>query len=180
MNNKFEFGECSWESVKHLFLNYHYLKTMPAGILAAYGLFDPERLNMAIGGAVFCNGRIQYDKKFIEFSRMYMLDELPKNTESWFISKCLKALFKKYPTYQGVVTWADLKRNHNGGIYLASNFVYDGQSRAVKKYLGKNKKFIYERTSNEMSIYAGVDIPKKRFIYYFDKKQRETKKNENL
>ena len=56
--NQYEFSECSWESVKHLFLNYHYLKSMPAGIMAVYGLFDNMNLGIAIGGAVFCNGRI--------------------------------------------------------------------------------------------------------------------------
>lgn len=171
------FQECSWDSVKHLFLSYHYLKSMPAGIMAVYGLFDETMLNRAMGGAVFCNGRIQYDKKYIEFSRMWVTDLFGTNTESWFISKCMKALKKKYPKYDGVVTWADTKRNHNGTIYLASNFVYDGDSRKVKKYIGKNKKVIYERSSSQNSIMVGSDLPKKRFIYYFDPKKREQLKN---
>jgi hypothetical protein len=153
---------------------------MPAGILAVYGLFDNENLGISVGGAIFCNGRIQYDKKYIEFSRMYLIQDLPKNSESQFIGNCLKSLKKKYPTYLGVVTWADLNRGHNGIIYKASNFAFDGMSRSVKKYQGKNKKTIYERTANAQSIYCGFDNPKKRFIYYFDKKLREKKRNENI
>jgi hypothetical protein len=170
------FCECSWVSVKHLFLNYHYLKSMPAGIMSVYGLFDESNLSQAVGAAVFCNGRIQYDKRFIEFSRMWVSDAYGKNTESWFISKCMKALNSKYPTYEGVVTWADMGRGHNGVIYLASNFVYDGESRKVKKYTGKNKKIIYQRTATSDNICIGEDLPKKRFIYYFDKKKRENMK----
>jgi hypothetical protein len=174
------FQECSWESVKHLFLTYHYLKTMPAGIMAVYGLFDETMLNRALGGAVFCNGRIQYDGKYLEFSRMWMIDQFGTNTESWFIAKCMSALRKKYPTYEGVVTWADGSRSHNGTIYLASNFVYDGNSRKVKKFAGKNKKVIYQRTATANDICVGEDNPKKRFIYYFDSKKRELlKKNKN-
>lgn len=167
------FAECSWESVKHLFLAYHYLKTMPAGIMAVYGLFDETMLGRAVGGAVFCNGRIQYEGKYLEFSRMWMSDDFGTNTESWFMAKCMKALKKKYPTYEGVVTWADGGRGHNGTIYLAANFVYDGDSRKVKKFVGKNKKVIYQRTATVNDICVGEDMPKKRFIYYFDAKKRE-------
>ena len=173
----FKFEACSWESIKYLFLGYHYLKTMPAGILACYGLFDESKLGMAVGGAVFCNGRIQYEGIYIEFSRMFMYDFLPKNTESSFMAKCMKALQKKFPTYKGVVTWADAGRGHTGGIYLASNFVYDGDSRKVKKFVGKNKKVIYQRTATATDICVGEDMPKKRFIYYFDAKVRERLRN---
>jgi hypothetical protein len=177
--NQYEFSECSWESVKHLFLNYHYLKSMPAGIMAVYGLFDNMNLGIAIGGAVFCNGRIQYDKKYIEFSRMFLLNDLPKNSESNFIAKCMKALHKKYPSYLGIVTWADSNRGHNGTIYKAANFTFDGMSRPVKKYAGKNKKVIYQRTANSLSIQIGEDSAKYRFIYYFDKKKREQSRKIN-
>lgn len=177
LNDNCKFAECSWQSVKHLFLQYHYLKTMPAGILSVYGLFDESKLGICIGGAVFCNGRIQYENKYIEFSRMWMSDNFGTNTESWFISKCIKALKKKYPKYEGIVSWADENIGHNGTIYLASNFVFDGFSRKVKKFLGKNKKIIYERTSTSNHICIGEDLPKKRFIYYFDAKKREQLKS---
>lgn len=176
--NSVSFLECSWESVKHLFLTYHYLKTMPAGIMAVYGLFDENQLGNAIAGAVFCNGRIQYEGKFLEFSRMWVNDNYGKNTESWFMAKCLKALNKKFPKYQGVVTWADCNIGHNGTIYLAANFVFDGESRKVKKFLGKNKKVIYERTSTAADVCIGQEMPKRRFKYYFDSKIREEKKHQ--
>lgn len=163
-----EFQECSWESVKHLFLAFHYLKTMPAGIMAVYGLFDTSNIGNAVAGAVFCNERIQYEYKYLEFSRLWVSDSLGKNTESWFMSKCLKALKKKHKQYEGVVTWADGSRGHSGTVYLAANFKYDGDSRKVKKYIGKNKKQIYQRTATRGDeICIGEDAPKKRFIYYF-------------
>jgi hypothetical protein len=170
-------SECSWESVKELFLNYHYLKTMPAGILAVYGLFDEYNFK-CLGACVFTNGRIQYDKIYIEFARLWITDDLGKNIESFFVSRCLKSLQKKYPTYQGVVTWSDLNKGHDGTIYKALNFVYDGKSRPVNKYQGKNKKTIYQRTSTKTSILIGHDKPKNRFIYFFDKKKREKLKTE--
>jgi len=176
-DKRYIFQECKWSSVKHLFLQFHYLKTMPAGILSVYGLFDNDNLQIAVGGAVFCNGRIQYDYKYLEFSRMWISDIFGTNTESWFIAQCMKSLKKKYSKYEGVVTWADGGRGHNGTIYLASNFVYDGESRKVKKFIGKNKKQIYQRTATKTDICVGEDLPKKRFIYYFDSKKREQLKH---
>lgn len=137
---------------------------MPAGILACYGLFDGLD---AVGSAVFSNGRIQYDKKYLEFARLWVSDKYKRNVESWFIAKCVKALKKKFPTYRGIVTWADCNRGHRGTVYLASNFVFDGNSRAVKKYKGSNKKVIYQRTATKDSVLISTDEPKKRFIYYF-------------
>ena len=171
--------ECSWSFVKEMFLMKHYLKSMPAGILACYQLRNENNFMEKWGGAVFSNGRIQYDGKFIEFSRLWITDRLGKNTESWFVSRCIKKLREKFGNYKGIVTWADPKQGHDGTLYLACNFVYDGESRKVKKFIGKNGKEIYQRTSNKVDIMIGEDEPKKRFIYYFDCKKREYLKNFN-
>lgn len=152
---------------------------MPAGILACYGLFNKDFPFDCFGCAVFSNGRIQYDKKYLEFSRMWVSDELKKNTESWLIGKCMRMLQKKFPNYKGVVTWADLDNNHKGTIYLASNFTYDGLSRKVKKFQGSNKKIIYQRTAVKGDKLISEDNEKKRFIYYFNPEERELNRNCN-
>lgn len=169
---KLHIEQCGWETVKNMFLAHHYLKSMPAGIMAVYGLFDEHNFR-CLGACVFTNGRIQYDGVFLEFARLWITDELGKNTESYFVSRCLKFLQKKYPNYKGVVTWADCNIGHSGTVYRALNFAYDGKSRSVKKYKGNNKKTIYQRTATKDSILIGEDKPKNRFIYYFDKRERE-------
>ena len=164
--------ECKWESVKHLFLNYHYLKTMPAGIMAVYGLFDENKFK-CLGACVFTNGRIQYEGVYLEFARLWITDDLGKNIESYFVSRCLKLLAAKHSSYKGVVTWSDCNIGHDGTIYKALNFVFDGKSRVVNKYKGTNKKTIYQRTATKGSVLIAKDKPKNRFVYYFDKKERE-------
>ena len=165
--------ECSWHSIKEMFLVHHYLKSMPACILACYLLENCKNFFEKYGGAVFSIGRIQYDKKFLEFSRLWITDDLGKNTESWFVSRCLKILEKKFPEYKGVVTWADPKQGHTGALYKACNFIYDGQSRKVKRFKGKYGNTIYQRTATKNEIPIGEDESKRRFIYYFDKQKRE-------
>lgn len=172
----FEIKECQWISLKKLFIENHYLNRMPAGILACYGIFEKHNMQMPKGGAIFCNGRIQYDKKYIEFSRLWISDELGKNIESYFIAKCIKLIQKKFSNYIGIVTWADCNKNHNGTVYMASNFIFDGMSRNVKKYIGKDRRVIFQRTATKDDKLISEDLPKKRFIYYFDKKVRESKR----
>lgn len=129
-----------------------------------------------IGGAVFTNGRIQYDQKYIEFARLYLLDEIPKNSETWFIGKCVKELQKKYPKYEGIVSWSDNNRGHKGTIYSASNFIFDGNSRKVKKYKSALGRTVYQRTVIDETKFERLesDEPKRRWIYYFDKKKAGT------
>jgi len=134
INGNIFFSECSWNSVKHLFLTHHYLKSMPAGILSVYGLFDKNKLDISIGGAVFCNGRIQYDKKYIEFSRMFIINDLGKNTESWFVSRALNMLKEEKPHIQAVVSFADGTQGHVGTIYQALNAIYYGTSGKATFY----------------------------------------------
>ena len=174
------FTPCKWSTIENVLLNYHYLRRMPAGILQCYCMYEPNGLGTPIAAAVFSNGRVQYDQIYLEFSRMWISDDYGKNSESKFIAMCLRDLAKKYPNYKGVVTWADGGQGHNGAIYRAANFYFDGNSRAVKKYIGKNGRTIYERsvTENTYKLEAvKTDAIKKRYIYLFDKKQRENKRS---
>ncbi|OGY26501.1 MAG: hypothetical protein A2Z24_00830 [Candidatus Woykebacteria bacterium RBG_16_44_10] len=156
---------------------------MPAGILACYVLFN-ENGWIPIGGAVFSNGRIQYQGKYLDFSRLWLDDSAPKNSESFFIGKCLKLLQKKYPSFIGIVTYADPNHGYSGTIYKASNFIFDGMSRIVKKYISRTGTTVYQRTVTNPSspLYSQIesDKPKIRFIYYFNKKTRESKRKHRL
>lgn len=170
------FAEVQWTSIAVLILEYHYLHRKPAGILACYALYKEANDLTPIGAAVFCNGRIQYEGKYIEFSRLWIDDCMPTNTESWFVSRALKSIQKKYPHLQGCVTWADPKIGHTGALYRALNFSYDGESRKVKRY--KNKRTgatVFQRTVIDATEFDEIepDGGKKRFVYYFNKKERE-------
>ena len=57
----------------------------------------------------------------IELNRLWVTDELPRNTESWFVSRALHMLPPKL-----VVSYADTARGHMGYIYRALNFHYAG------------------------------------------------------
>lgn len=61
----------------------------------------------------------------IELRRLCCIDDTPRNTESWFIGNALRWL-KKNTQIKTVVSYADAEYGHQGTIYKASNFDYDG------------------------------------------------------
>ena len=64
----------------------------------------------------------------VELNRLWVDDELPRNTESWFVSRALKSLPGRI-----VVSYADPKFGHYGYIYRALNFNYAGWTDMERK-----------------------------------------------
>lgn len=60
---------------------------------------------------------------FLELNRMAFDDTLPKNSESRAISICLRAIKKRYPNIEWIVSFADGTQCGDGTIYRASGFV---------------------------------------------------------
>jgi hypothetical protein len=66
--------------------------------------------------------------KVIELNRLWLDDELPRNSESWFVSRTLKMLPPRI-----VVSYADPLFGHYGYIYRALNFHYAGWTDMERK-----------------------------------------------
>jgi hypothetical protein len=66
-----------------------------------------------------------HDYEVLELTRFWCDDSELKNTESWFISKCLMWIKKNTPT-KVIIAYSDPMQGHIGTIYQASNFLYQG------------------------------------------------------
>lgn len=64
----------------------------------------------------------------IELNRLWCHDDMPRNTESWFISRALAQLPAKI-----VLSYADTSVGHFGHIYRAANFYYAGWTDMERK-----------------------------------------------
>jgi hypothetical protein len=64
----------------------------------------------------------------IELNRLWVHDDMPPNTESWFVSRALKRLPPLI-----VVSYADTAHGHLGYIYRALNFRYAGWTDMDRK-----------------------------------------------
>jgi hypothetical protein len=85
----------------------------------------------------------------IELNRLWVSDEMPRNTESWFVSRALAMLPPLI-----VVSYADTERGHVGYIYRALNFFYAGWTDMERK----TPRYDYVPTP-ELSTDAGLLFP---------------------
>jgi hypothetical protein len=61
----------------------------------------------------------------LELRRLCLIDETPKNAESYFVSRTIKWL-KKHSDWEYIISYADPEQGHSGVIYRAANFKYGG------------------------------------------------------
>lgn len=135
-------GEC-----KKLVAQFHYSKTTRSQQQKHVFKLVSKGNGGLVGVAIYGNPMSRhYDKsEVIELRRLALIDDTPRNSESFFISKTLKWL-EKNTDYSYVVSFADPNHGHDGIIYKASNFQYDGQeSNGNPRVLKIGKKSVHLR-----------------------------------
>ena len=149
MKNK---KEC-YEFVK----NYHYTKMIGAGSKYCFGLYENDIL-IGVGLWRQPNGRLTY-KLFSEFglsdnssildlTRLCLIDDTLKNTESFFLSKMIKYIKKIDNDIHFLITYADYNQGHSGVIYRASNWVPFGSGGDSRKVYDIDKEGKLSLTSS--------------------------------
>lgn len=150
---------------------YHYLHRKPQ-IKISYGLFKG---NVLVGVITFAKPHSHtllegvagktYKNRILELNRLWIRDEEPRNTESWFISRCLKLIKCSY-----VVSFADPSVNHVGYIYQATNWIYTGKGNdsyvlVPKNVVGHHLSSIYGKTVADLiDIYGEENLEKRKVI----------------
>lgn len=116
-----------------LVVEHHYLHRKPP-ISHAFGLFNHGILVGVVTYGTPASRQLQKSacppepSNVIELNRLWVNDLMPKNTESWFVSRTLKMLPGKI-----VVSYADTREQHYGYIYRALNFHYAGWTDMDRK-----------------------------------------------
>lgn len=64
----------------------------------------------------------------VELNRLWVHDRMPRNTESWFVSRTLRLMPPRI-----VVSYADTAQDHFGYVYRALNFHYAGWTDMERK-----------------------------------------------
>lgn len=130
---------CHFDDIRHIFEQYHYKGgAMGGGISVCFGMFINGQL---VGGSVL--GKPRHEKKYkncIDIRRMALLDDAPKNSESYFLSKIIKwcACNTKYDY---VLSYSDMTVGHSGTIYKAANFQLIGETSPTKYVVWNGKTY---------------------------------------
>lgn len=150
------------KEAKEYIHKHHYSHGSHHSPSPCYGLFDGDNLIGCLMFATPCSERVrasifgkEYVSKVIELHRLHILDVTPRNTESWFISRCLKKLHEDRPDIWAVVSFSDSTEGHTGIIYKATNALYYGKSAKQTFYLDKENRLHHPRQ-------CGVNISREK------------------
>lgn len=115
-------------------VEHHYLHRRPM-IQYAWGLENDGELVGVVTFGTPASRHLQMGvmpaapNLVIELNRLWVHNSMPRNTESWFVSRAIKAL----PSGLVVVSYADTKEGHAGYVYRALNFRYAGWTDMDRK-----------------------------------------------
>lgn len=123
---------CSAKASKYACVRWHYSRTMPSGKTAKLGVWEDGRF---IGSVIFGSGAnrnigMPYglnQHQVCELVRVAL--DKHKTPVTRIISICLKMLRKRYPGLKVVVSYADTEQGHQGIIYKAGNWVFEGETK---------------------------------------------------
>jgi hypothetical protein len=90
---------------------------------------------------------------YLELGKLCLLDEMPRNSESYFIAKVLGWVRKNVPTCRVFYSWADALLNKPGFIYQASNFFFGGHIKTEMYVDAQGNKF------HARSVQGHPDLP---------------------
>lgn len=131
---------------------HHYSKGSHNGPTLSIGLFDENKLIGCCMFATPCSEAVRCSlwgpeskNSVVELHRLHIMDCTPKNTESWFIARCLKMLKKTKPHICGVLSFADTTIGHTGGIYKATNAYLLGETSPKTFYEDSNGRLRHPR-----------------------------------
>ena len=123
---------------KAIVVRNHYLHSLPGGTKLSFGIFLGSRLLGAVTLGVgpfnvpsLVEGATADD--CLTLTRLWLSDELPKNSESRVLGVMTRAL-RKGTSVRFLVAYSDPAMGHVGTIYQATGWVYTGLSEAMPLY----------------------------------------------
>lgn len=115
-------------------IDAHYLHKWPGVVVSTIALCLDE---VAVGVAVFALPPRETAKRYggvtWELARLWVHDDEPRNTETWFLARAVKLIRREHPEVRFLVSYADPSVGHQGTIYRAANWREDGHTDQERK-----------------------------------------------
>jgi hypothetical protein len=143
---------------REVVMKYHYSKVMPRitktcvggykdGMLVAvctlgYGVRPLHTLKKAFPSLEV--------KDYLEIGKLCVADEMPRNTESYFLARVISLVKKSLPEVKLLYSWADGIIGKPGYVYQSSNFFYGGYIW-TEMYLSPDGVRVHPRTLQGIS-----------------------------
>ena len=142
-----EIKKCVAKDYRLFLSKYHYLFNAGRGGIA-HGAYLNKKLIAVCVFSPLVRQNLPWDKNSTrELSRLCIHPRYQKkNFASWFVSKCIKLLDLKYTT---IISYCDATFNHNGVVYKACNFRFDGEVRPDYWYVSEDGWVMHKKTLYE-------------------------------
>lgn len=157
-SNNFVVREISKVEALELIFDAHYSKIMPRLTKYYLGGFENNKLIgvMTLGWGTRPAHTIKLlfpslgVSDYLEIGKLCLLEEMPKNSESKFISKCLSWVRETHPEIKVIFTWADGILGKCGFVYQSTNAYYGGFIW-TDLYISDTGEKVHPRTSQSLS-----------------------------
>ena len=161
--NDLKIGNIEIDAVRYACRKWHYSKSILAGSLVKYGVWENDKFIGVILYSKGANPNIgkPYDldhNKICELTRIALREHL--NFVSKILMMTLRQLKKDNDGLKLVISYADSSQGHLGKIYQATNWIYVGDSFST--YIKLNNKVFHPKTI--FNRYKTISINKLRNI----------------
>jgi len=179
-NRELYIDYCSHKAAVYSVYKWHYSKSMPAGKLVKFGVWERENF---IGSVIFGTGANFNIGKIVNLT-CYEICELVRvaldkheTPVSKIVAYCLRKLKRDFPNLKAIISYADPRQNHKGVIYQAMSWNYLGKT-TYASHFEKNGKFYHSRTVNQhrrddksydISLFTRIKTWKHKYIYLYDR-----------
>lgn len=177
---------CSYQAAKYAVEHWHYSKTMPASKAAHIGVWEEGEY---IGAVIFSWGANPNLSKafYIEMTQCAELVRVALKEHETQVSRILaiasKMIKRQSPGLRLLVSFADTRQNHHGGIYQAAGWMYSGMT-PPKMDLELNGEILQRRSYTGRNFGGGrlrpppgakwvKSPPKHRYLYPLDDAMRK-------
>jgi hypothetical protein len=135
---------CSHEAAEFAVMRWHYSKRMPKSKLAKIGVWE---CGLFVGAIIYgCGATSDLVKRYgLNATEGVELVRIALGKHNSSVSRCiavsLRMIRREYPKLRLVVSFADPEQGHSGGVYKASNWIYDGKTSTSDEYIYKGKRW---------------------------------------
>ena len=169
---------CNYSSAKWACEHYHYARRMVTGKTLKIGVWEDEEFIgcLIYGRGANNNALKKYNLKITEgceLMRVALKKHKSSVTKIMSISRIL--LSKNSPGIKLIISYADPAQGHEGTIYKADNWIYEGLTQPVDYYMNdkgeelhwRNARFVQKKGEKLKMFYKPG---KHKYIYPVDKK----------
>jgi hypothetical protein len=164
---------CTHKAIVYACKNWHYSRSVPTGKLVKIGVWEDKKF---VGGVIFSRGATPMIGRPYRLNQTQIceLTRIALNTHKTPVTKivsiAMSMLRKNYPTIQMVVSYADVDQGHEGKIYKAGNWKYEGKCNVGSRtgFIIHGKK-VHNKTVHSKGIRQSLDDVRK----YLDKNATE-------